>query len=80
MLKCGSYSHPRVRRAAPARVRERVSSPSAVDAAPREGSKKSLADADDADAADTGICARASSYLGMQTGLVREGSGRGQVG
>ena len=29
-------------RAAPARVRERVSSPSAVDAAPREGSEKSL--------------------------------------
>ena len=30
-----------MRRAAPARVRERVSSPVAVDAAPREGSKKS---------------------------------------
>jgi len=31
-----------VRRAAPARVRERVFSPSAVDAALREGSEKSL--------------------------------------
>ena len=69
-----------MRRAAPARVRERASSPSAVDAAPREGSKKSLADAGDADDADTGICARAPSYLGMQAGLVRDGSGRGQVG
>ena len=42
LLDCGGENHPYVRCAAPARLRERVSSPVAVDAAPREGSKKSL--------------------------------------
>ena len=42
LLECGGENHPHERRAAPARVRERVSSPVAVAAAPREGSKKSL--------------------------------------
>ena len=42
LLDCGGENHLHVRRAAPARLRERVSSPVAVAAAPREGSKKSL--------------------------------------
>ena len=42
LLECGGENHPHERCAAPARVRERISSPVAVAAAPREGSKKSL--------------------------------------
>ena len=39
------------------------------------------ADDDDADDANRGISARASSYLGMQTGVVwDDGGGKGQVG
>ena len=38
------------------------------------------ADDDDADDANKGISARASSYLGMQTGVVWERGGKGQVG
>jgi len=42
LLECGGENHPHERCATPARVRERISSPVAVAAAPREGSKKSL--------------------------------------